>query len=415
MEKITVSYTHLKKIAKVYEHSSGRLNYKLPLPYYDQINRQFYLGFRDTPEKTVAYLLYSLDVFPSIRIALREINDVPWQATPAIEAHSEFDGRGQEYGEDRKDSGKKPNDLVMPQDNQLLGQGVVEVADQIKTALKEGSQMAAAGEIDPWKVALDPEVEEQIRQSIGGKRLIDSLEKGPEIHKKRLRKRLDKYGGNNLASDEKLVDTDALDPDVYKRQGLKVLNEVAYYTGLITRMIANYPESRSDEQFYKLTTRINSWNASDRFLIQRELKEAMELKKLTFPPVVVLNNPELFRNYQEAGIIVFGLKTAPAERHLVEKGFREIGFVGPEDIGELVAEGNQALSESESKLIGSLLEKYLENLEEEEQSRLVAKLGEYRDFTLLVQQIYRVKKIAKVYEHSSGRLNYCLLYTSRCV
>lgn len=188
--------------------------------------------------------------------------------------------------------------------------------------------------------------------------------------------------------------------------GLEVLNEVAHFSGLITSMIDNYPEGGSDEQFYKLTIRINSWHYDDRYLIRQELKEAMESNQLSFPPVIILNDVELLKRYQEAGVITFGIKVIPSEKHLVEKGFREIGLYGHEDIGELVAEGSQTLSDTDSKLIDTLIGTYLNILEEDERSQLVAKLGEYRDIVLLTQQIYQVRRIVKVYQHSTNSLTY---------
>ncbi len=69
----------------------------------------------------------------------------------------------------------------------------------------------------------------------------------------------------------------------------------------------------------------------------------MQKQNLSFSPVVIINNTGLFNQYQQAGIVILGLEANPSDKHLLEKGCREIGLIGPQDLGELVTEGAQVL------------------------------------------------------------------------
>lgn len=188
--------------------------------------------------------------------------------------------------------------------------------------------------------------------------------------------------------------------------GLETLNEVTQFIGFISSMIDNYPEREYDKRFHTLLIKFGHWSSRDCNLIQRELSEAIESKRLKFPPVVVVNNVELLQKYRDAGIVTFELKADPSEKYLIEAGFRQIGFIGPEDVGELLSENSEDLPDSEFEQTASLLEAYSEYIEEDEASRLVMKFGEFKDFNLLIQRVCKAKNLIQVYQHSTGVLSY---------
>ncbi len=78
---------NIKKVssaAKVYQGRGQRVSHNLPLPYYDLHKKQLYHPFKDAPEEIAAFLLYSLDVMPSFRSALREVIEAKPPVTTAI-------------------------------------------------------------------------------------------------------------------------------------------------------------------------------------------------------------------------------------------------------------------------------------------------------------------------------------------
>ncbi|NLA05599.1 MAG: hypothetical protein GX881_07815 [Firmicutes bacterium] len=206
-----------KKLVQVYQHSTGVLSYELPLPYYDRRKKQFYMRYEDTPETTAAFLLYSLDALPSIRLALQEINAVSFAVAPAIKTGKTSD-EIKDYRKQKTDD-REQSSLAQEEDKKVPGVGIEDVADRVKSGFKKAKgETAASSEKSGWRTALDPETEAKIRSNIGGEKLIDSLRKGPEVLKKRLKKRLEKEKKQGLHVNNKLVDTAAMDPREFLRQ-----------------------------------------------------------------------------------------------------------------------------------------------------------------------------------------------------
>lgn len=178
---------------------SNQISIILKLPYMDDQRHQLLVGLDNKPETILAHLLSVCD-FTRFKSALRDIKDIQLLLEPATKLNS---GYSPPLNVPESNEHEKSDDIVKV------------VAGEVRTALK--SDQAAPEHNNnqgDWKTGLAPEDEEDLRKRIGV-RLIESLQSGPEIHEKKIRRYSHKAGKILLGENEKIVDPGAADPKAF--------------------------------------------------------------------------------------------------------------------------------------------------------------------------------------------------------
>lgn len=171
---------------------------EVPLPYHDEKQQQLLVSLEDRPETILAHLL-SLCEFTRYRSALAELREIASSigVRPTQTVLVPVDGR--------------------EADGQELGKPASDSRDSVAQAVRDGLRRDkgdSIGDDRGWNTGLDPEEEERLRQKLGPS-LVESLNAGPELHERKVRRQAQKASGASPDHEREVVDPGAVDPKAF--------------------------------------------------------------------------------------------------------------------------------------------------------------------------------------------------------
>lgn len=159
-----------------------------------------------------------------------------------------------------------------------------------------------------------------------------------------------------------------------EKLGLKDGNGPGIYSGIFHEIFSSRRVARKNlEILQNLLRQYQSWNIRDQRVINHEFEDAMKQSgRNGF--VVVFNEEDTYKNVYDSKIWVVHLEVNEDDIFAMQESAQSIGFTIPEQIGEIVIEGEQSLDNEERVHLGAIFELYKKSLSKKARSKLQGKL-----------------------------------------
>ncbi|MFT5872002.1 MAG: hypothetical protein ACI8WT_000929 [Clostridium sp.] len=190
-----------------------------------------------------------------------------------------------------------------------------------------------------------------------------------------------------------------------KAYKLREESNLDFYKGIFTKVFSEeFKEDKTyQKNFYYLLKSWMHWNSVDRGKIAAELQNTLKQMEYLYEPVVLFNNEELLNTLQQAGVMVVNLVVEKLDNELyeLEKAACDLGFILPDESGELVLIDSQDLSEEENYEFKRLLDNYFSILEVEEIPRLKLKFQIFGGIEEVANKIIKVDSAYRILDRNS--------------
>ncbi|MGE0086665.1 MAG: hypothetical protein AB7S75_19845 [Desulfococcaceae bacterium] len=177
----------------------------MEIPYFD--GKHFFVSKNDTPETALAHILSYFDFVGRFKNAINDINQLK----------KDLSSR---HKEDSEESETPKN----------TGERIENVRKKHSESLTDKRDAPKPEKDEEWKTGFTPEEEENVRRQFGNN-IIDSLKKGPELYKERVRKRIPEKSEKYRTVDPNAVDPKSFLLEEYKGKCQLCATELLLSTG----------------------------------------------------------------------------------------------------------------------------------------------------------------------------------------
>lgn len=159
------------------------------------------------------------------------------------------------------------------------------------------------------------------------------------------------------------------------------------FKGTIKNLLVHHKtDGNTIKRFLLLLQEWNGYSADEKKLMIDEFKSGVEEGK---PPILILENRELYKNLEKNSVwcVFIPLDGIEIDIESSYRAAKEIGFVAPDNFGELVIINPTLLRNDEKEKSSEILNQYIQLLEEKEKIRLNQKLKIFGGTNKVLRQI----------------------------